>query len=365
MKGKTMNNDNMNSVLTMNLEEASRAVVACLLADVPVMMWGMCGDGKSSIMKQIAARLSWNLYDVRVSDKEPCDFGAPHPNPDTGLLEYYISEIIPFEKVLENRNGDVEEKGLLFLDEIDRPDAPSMRNVSLQLLLDREMNGHKLGKNVRVVCAGNGSLDDGTIEMTVAQRSRICHIYINQNDEGGLQSWEKWAADNGISQAMRSFARFRHDVWSPEAPEFEDYAIKTRRSWDNADRIAIACDEAEFKTADILPALIAGCVGQADAPVFLSFRRAFDRMPDLTAIFTDPEPVTVPDDPDVLVAIAASLGELFNDDKARNESIIRYAVRLPEEITMFVILKGQETHPAIAAMPIVSEWMNAHKNIAQ
>ena len=46
----------------VNLEQAERAIVLCLAADVPVALWGPVGVGKSSVGRQIATKLGFALY---------------------------------------------------------------------------------------------------------------------------------------------------------------------------------------------------------------------------------------------------------------------------------------------------------------
>ena len=225
------------SVTKLNLEQIARAIVLCFTADLPVAVWGPVGLGKSSIFKQVSAGLKWKLYDVRLSDKEPSDLGGiPFPKGDK--VSYLATDLLPF---------GTDERCVVLFDEFDRAGL-AVQNVSLQLLLDRGVNGHKLSKNARIAIAGNGVTDVGTTPLSAAAATRMVHLYVEGSSEGALDSYLAWAEGNGISSTMQSFARFRKDVWSANgsAEEAEQLALPTKRTFDMADRLLQVAGRVNF-----------------------------------------------------------------------------------------------------------------------
>lgn len=358
---------NINEVSTMTLDQTRRAVIVAIMADVSAMVWGSYGVGKSSMLQQIAKSMKRKLFDYRVSDKQPSDTGVPVPDKETKIIDIYVPNILPFERVLEHYHGGKDTPAILLLDELDRPSDEGMQGVSLQLLLDRSANGEPLGKNVAVVAAGNGVTDTGTLEFTDAQRSRLVHFYVDDSNPDGLQNYLNYAEGVGISPALRSFARFRNEVWAVKSPEFVDEARMSKRSWDNVDKLMqamkIAHDELGMQVDDIRFPLIAGSVGQEAGAKYSAWMNAYDKMPDPATIVSDPEGAIVPEEADVVHITAQTVIDMIDpDDREKNTALVTYAMRLEDEMTEFVLTEMIRKDDKVATLPDVIVWMNAHGN---
>ena len=92
----------------------------------PVMLWGPPGVGKSDAVRQMGARFSCKVIDIRLNIREPVDLrGIPVPNAKTGTTKWYTPDELP------NVDRDGEE-GILFLDEINTA-SPAMMAVAFGL----------------------------------------------------------------------------------------------------------------------------------------------------------------------------------------------------------------------------------------
>lgn len=334
-------------VRTINLEQAARAILVAFAANIPIALWGRCGEGKSSIFQQIARKLKVKLWDWRMSDKEPSDLGCPYPNHETGKLSYYVPEGLPF---------DTNEKGILVLEEYDRADS-SMQNVSLQLLLDRAANGHNLGENVMVTLTGNAVTDCFTNPLSEAARTRMLHLYIDQSTPDGLNSWLKWAKENGISEITRDFAKYRHETFAPpmkEEQDFDDMGAPNQRTWEMVDRLLQAFDSVKFRTDDIVFPLAAGCVGQTAALDFLAFLENRKKALNPEDIVKDPTGSEIPEGNAFLYATIQSLLGIANEKNS--EALVIYGARLPDEFAEILMRGLTERVPSVVTAKAYQDW---------
>lgn len=333
----------------VNLEQIARAIVLAFAADIPVALWGPVGIGKSSIIAQVRDGLGWRLYDVRLSDKEPSDLGGI-PMPDNGALRYLMPSLLPF---------DSDEKAVVLFDEYDRSET-AVQNVTLQIVLDRSVNGHKLSPNARIVIAGNGSADAGTTPLSKAAASRMVHLYVEAESQEALASYQQWAEAHGISAATRSFAKYRNEVWTngrATAGELEELAVACPRTFDMADRIIRAAEQVDFETRDILPALVAGCVGTAAAVELLAWHKLCKDAPTAEQIVTDPQHCKLPTDLGVYYALTMTLSELAKKAKPQAvEAFASYGLRWPEEQASYLMKRLADANPRVVTGQAFVQW---------
>lgn len=352
--------------LFVNLEQASRIILTAFEADIPVALWGPPGVGKSSVIAQVTKKLvhkdektgkevPYKLYDVRLSDKEPSDLGGI-PFPSDGRVRFLMNDLLPW---------DTDEYSVVLFDEYDRADL-SVQNPTLQIILDRTINGHRLSKNARVILAGNGTTDTGTSPLSRAAANRMCHIYIETGSPQALDSWDKWASENGTSDALRGFAKFKQSTWSGQSvsetgkikkPEIEEIAYPTPRSFDFADRLLVATESVPFKVSDIIKPMVAGCVGVGPATEFLNFRDTFDKAPSPEEIVKNPKKVRVPKEPDVLAALTVQLCDYAKRNKEFAEAIAEYGLRWAEEPGAYLFKRLADAVPNVIKTKPYQEWM--------
>lgn len=348
----------------VNLEQASRATLIAFQANIPISWWGSPGVGKSSAIQQITDRLEddYEIFDLRLSDKEPSDVGGiPFPgeeeivDPVTGkksmrrVLEFLVTKLLPF---------DSHKKAIVLLDEFDRADI-SVQNAALQLVLDRKVNGHKLSENARLVLAGNSSTDIGTSPLSGAAANRMCHLYIDIATPSALQGWLKWAEQNEISPLLQGFASQQLTVFAggdQKQKKLEELAYPTPRSFVYADRLLKEAGEMPFDTEDILPALVAGCVGKAAAATFLAYRDIYHKLPTMEQVIADPENVALPRNPSVLYAYKRQLTLWAAGDEEAAKQIAKYVLRWEDEPAADFFRMLKEAQPDIVNSDAWKLW---------
>lgn len=154
------------------------ALTLAVAADLPVLLWGEPGIGKTAALTQLAASLDLPLTTVIASVHEPSDFsGLPVIGDDPA--EQGVPMAPPDWAVRLVRAG----RGLLFLDELSTA-PPAVQAALLRLVLERRIGALRLPPGVRIVAAANprGSAADGW-ELSPPLANRFVHLQWTHDHE--------------------------------------------------------------------------------------------------------------------------------------------------------------------------------------
>ncbi|MFJ9516702.1 AAA family ATPase [Kitasatospora sp. NPDC101801] len=154
------------------------ALTLTVAADLPVLLWGEPGIGKTAAIAQLAASLDLPLTTVIASVHEPSDFsGLPVLGDDPA--EQGVPMAPPDWAVRLVRAG----RGLLFLDELSTA-PPAVQAALLRLVLERRIGALQLPPGVRIVAAANprASAADGW-ELSPPLANRFVHLQWTHDHE--------------------------------------------------------------------------------------------------------------------------------------------------------------------------------------
>ncbi len=162
----------LNEVATEPRADIQReALTVAVAADLPVLLWGEPGIGKTAALTQLAESLDLPLTTVIASVHEPSDFsGLPVVGDDPAAHGVPLAP--PGWAVRLVRAG----RGLLFLDELST--APlAVQAALLRLVLERRIGALQLPAGVRLVAAANPrcSAADGW-ELSPPLANRFVHL---------------------------------------------------------------------------------------------------------------------------------------------------------------------------------------------
>ncbi|WP_151772083.1 AAA family ATPase [Streptomyces abyssomicinicus] len=289
------------------------ALTLAVAADLPVLLWGEPGIGKTAALTQLATALELPLTTVIASVHEPSDFsGLPVVGDDPAAQGVPMAP--PDWAVRLVRQGH----GLLFLDELSTA-PPAVQAALLRLVLERRVGALRLPPGIRIVAAANprASAADGW-ELSAPLANRFVHLQWVHDPEvvvrglGGvwpratLPRLDAAELPGAVGLARRAVCGLLtgrpglvHQLPANEARR--GGAWPSPRTWEMTLRL-IAFATAAGADRDVLSLLVRGTVG--DGPG-LELLASMDRMdlPDPEDVLADPEGAELPQRGDLRQAV--------------------------------------------------------------
>lgn len=303
-----------------------RVLAAAIRANVPVLMWGDPGIGKTATVEKLAASWGYHLETVVGSIREPTDFlGLPIQGAD-GQMTYSAPD-------WALRLNEAE-KSILFLDELTTC-APSVQKAMLRIIQERVVGTVRLGEHVVIIAAANPPeiAADG-YDLSLPMSSRVAHLSWTFDRSAWLTGRRNGFSDPApaIEDIIGRFDQanvaraggmvdgflthrpdFAHQV--PTDPEKMNFGWPTGRTWDKV--VALLAnlrpddDEAMFTA-------VASCVGEAAAIEFTSWLATAD-LYDPIEVLDNPSVVDWANNrPDRLFALMSSVTTVVLDQGTRD-----------------------------------------------
>ncbi len=327
---------------TVSISELRDALDVALVADVPVMIWGPGGIGKSSVVFQAAATYGGDFKDIRTNLREPVDFmgvpsvtnGKTHFNPPADMF---------------NTNNNA--KGVLLLDEL--PNAQRATQSALYQLVLKDSSGKRsigeasLPDGWRIVAAGNRLQDHGGVfEMPLPLKERFVHFELEVN----AKEWLAWAQTNNIHPSIRAFIeRKPENLYEVDATRL---ANATPRTWDMLSKVVSACGG-----SSVAYSLVQGAIGEGPAVEYLAYLKTYHKLPSLKKLIAKPTLMDpYQDKPDVLYAVGAQLID-YIDSKTAQE-VIPLLDHLPAEHQAKVIGDVTAVDPLMYGCEPIRKWID-------
>ncbi|MEU7025166.1 MoxR family ATPase [Streptomyces sp. NPDC046275] len=318
------------------------ALTLAVAADLPVLLWGEPGIGKTAALHQLAETLDLPLTTVIASVHEPSDFsGLPVVGDDPA--EQGVPLAPPDWAVRLVRAG----RGLLFLDELSTA-TPAVQAALLRLVLERRIGALRLPPGVRIVAAANPrtSAADGW-ELSAPLANRFVHLQWAHDAEvvvhglGG--TWPRATlprldpdrlpeavdfARRAVTGLLTARPTLVHRLPSNEARK--GGAWPSPRSWDMTLSL-IAFATAAGAGRDVLAQLVRGTVGDGPGLELLAWMDRMD-LPDPELLLADPAGAELPERGDRRQAALEGVVAAVNarPEKARWDAAWELLVRAAE-----------------------------------
>ncbi|MFG3490469.1 AAA family ATPase [Streptomyces sp. NPDC047972] len=323
-------------------DDQLEALTLAVAADLPVLLWGEPGIGKTAALTRLAESLDLPLTTVIASVHEPSDFsGLPVVGDDPA--EQGVPMAPPDWAVRLVREG----RGLLFLDELSTA-PPAVQAALLRLVLERRVGSLRLPSAVRIVAAANprASAADGW-ELSPPLANRFVHLQWTHDHDvvvrglGG--TWPRATLprlDPELLPQAVDFARravcgllatrptLVHRLPGGEARR--GGAWPSPRSWEMSLRL-LAFATAAGSSREVLSLLVRGTVGDGPGLELLAH---LDRMelPDPEVLLADPAGAELPERGDLrqaaLDGVVSAVGA--RPEKARWEAAWALLARAAE-----------------------------------
>ncbi|GAA3342530.1 MoxR family ATPase [Amorphoplanes nipponensis] len=281
------------------------ALTLAVAADLPVLLWGEPGIGKTAALQQLAASLGLPLTTVIASVHEPSDFsGLPVVGADPAVQGVPMAP--PDWAVRIVQQG----RGLLFLDELSTA-PPAVQAALLRLVLERRVGALRLPPGVRIVAAANprSSAADGW-ELSPPLANRFVHLQWRHDHDvvvrglGGtwprpaLPELDPALAAGAVAYARRAVCGF---LTGRPALVHQLPAGELRRGgpWPSPRSWEMALSLTAFATAagasrEVLSMLVRGTVGDGPGLELLAFLDRMD-LPDPETVLADPAAAALPE----------------------------------------------------------------------
>jgi len=312
------------------------ALALAVAADLPVLLWGEPGIGKTATLQQLAEGLGLPLTTVIASVHEPSDFaGLPVVGDDPAVQGVPMAP--PDWAVRLVRAG----KGLLFLDELSTA-PPAVQAALLRVVLERRVGALRLPPGVRIVAAANprSSAADGW-ELSPPLANRFVHVQWSYEHEvvvrglGGV--WPRATMPlldpdvlpSAVTRARRAVCGFLdarptlvHRL--PDSEARRGGAWPSPRSWDMTLRL-VAFATAAGVSREVLSMLVRGTVGDGPGLELLAFMDRMD-LPDPEALLADPASAALPERGDLRQATLDGVVEAVRKRPERSRWEAAWAV---------------------------------------
>ncbi|GIJ50729.1 ATPase AAA [Virgisporangium aliadipatigenens] len=303
------------------------ALALSVSANLPVLLWGEPGIGKSAALQQLATALDVPLETVIASIHEPSDFaGLPIVGADPAVQGVPMAP--PDWAVRITKAG----RGLIFFDELSSA-PPAVQAALLRVVLERRVGSLALPESVRVVAAANppSSAADGW-HLSPPLANRFVHLRWTHDPRivarGLTGTWpDIMFPQVNAARAAGAVARARGIVSGfltarpglthhlPTDAEARGGAWPSPRTWEMALRL-LAFGTACGASREALAAALVGAVGDGAGLELLNYLEELD-LPDPNRVLADPEAFSLPERGDRQLAFLTAVVSAVQSEPSR------------------------------------------------
>ncbi|NUO57920.1 MAG: AAA domain-containing protein [Hamadaea sp.] len=281
------------------------ALALAVTANLPVLLWGEPGIGKSATLRHLADSLGTPLETVIASVHEPSDFaGLPIVGDDPATTGVPMAP--PDWAVRVARRGG----GLVFFDELSSA-PPAVQAALLRVVLERHVGSLELPAATRIVAAANppASAADGW-HLSPPLANRFVHLQWTHDAavvaRGMAGTWpaievplvDASRTGTAIAKARGTVAGFltarpglAHHL--PTDAESRGGAWPSPRTWEMVLRL-LAVHHCANASADALALAVCGAIGDGPGLEFTTYLSELD-LPDPERVLANPDAFVLPD----------------------------------------------------------------------
>lgn len=327
----------------MRPKELKKFLLTAISNNLPILIKGAPGVGKSDIVAQVANELGYHLLISHPVVSDPTDYkGQPWvvDGKATHLPYGDLQQLI-----------DATEPTIFFLDDLGQAPA-CVQAAAMQLLLARRINGHKISDKVVFIAATNRREDKagvtGILEPVKSRFASIVELTVSVED------WIEWAMQNDMPIELIGFAYYRaSDVFSKSKPTVDIVNHCCPRTLAFAGKL--------IKAGITSVEALAGAVGDGTAAELVGFLKTYKELPSLNDIKKDPDNVPVPIDIAAKYAVICAL--INKADKDNIDAFMRYGARFPKDMSILLGRDICKKDPKLSRSNEMSKWRMEHQDI--
>lgn len=331
----------------MRANQLEQFLLATVPAKLPILVTGKPGVGKTSIIEQVAAKLDADVILTHPAVSDPTDYkGLPWK-----LEGENTATFLPFgdlKKALE-----ATKLTLFFLDDLGQA-PPSVQAALMQLILAREVAGHKLPEHVAFVAATNRREDragvSGLLEPVKSRFASIVEL------EADIHSWIHWANQSGVNPLVIAFLMFKPNLLHVFEASSDLTNSPSPRTWARVDKLSTLAEQHHWPL-DMQLEAYTGAVGKGAAIEFLGFCEIWQQLPDVHQVLLNPDTAPVPTTPAGLYGICGALAAQVTQQTIG--AMLRYTQRLPNEFAAFGIKSASQRQSIVTKTPAYIQWVTS------
>ena len=319
---------------------------ACIAARKPVLIKGAPGVGKSDIVSNAAREAGAELIIFHPVVSDPTDFkGLP------GIVNDK-AEFLPYGELRKLLDATTPTIG--FFDDLGQ--APmSVQAAAMQLLLAREINGHKISDFVTFVAATNRREDkagvSGLLEPVKSRFATIVQLDVDVDD------WINWALNENLPVEVIGYIKNRPEMLHKFAASADLVNSPSPRT------VANLASLFEMKLPqEVELEVYTGAVGEPFAAEFLGFVKVYRDMIPPDMILLDPDNVAIPTNkPAVMYALCLALARKATENNF--DRILRFSNRLPAEFNVLLVRDAIRVNAAVTTTKAFMEWASKNSDV--
>ena len=329
----------------MRPSELQKALEFSLVNNFPLLIKGQPGIGKSEIVLQACETVGYECLIMHPVVSDPTDFkGMPWVViGKSGENEAIFIPIGELKRLLTATKPLV-----VFLDDLGQS-TPAVQSAVMQLILARQINGHKISEHVRFVAATNRREDranvSGILEPVKSRFYSIVGLEIDPiKDPKCVDEWIEWAWKNQMPHELISFIKFDPKWLNKFDPTRDLVNSPCPRTNANIGRMI-----AKGLPDSIWFEMVAGAAGEKYAGDFNNYLETYRYLPSIYQIESDPNGTDIPDTIGARFALTNMLTEKMNNQNIG--SFIIYLKRMGEEMLVSAMMNASKRNTSIMNTP--------------
>lgn len=303
----------------MKPSQLRRTLAVAFENKLKILIKGAPGIGKTEIVQAAAKAAKADLVIMHPAVSDPVDFkGLP-------AVVGKHAEFLPYGQLRKLIEAD--SLTVCFIDDIGQ--APhAVQAALMQLIQQREIDGHKISEHVVFCGATNDSSHMAGVQSILEPVKSRWHSIVELTAD--QTEWVRWAQKQNIREEILAFVMFR-------GMEVLHNFKPTRDLCNSPSPRTVAAAAALFGAGLYTHDILAGACGEGWAAEFLGFLKVYQNLPDPDECIKNPEKARVPATDDAATLFAIAVAVSLRATKENFANVTKYLKRLPKEHEVFAV----------------------------